>query len=114
VAAVMATGAHARPKVGDLGRLCQELREEVEVPRDAIDPYAGWIVIVEELLARARSEGAFEDAGIDLRWAAQFVVGAYVGVEELLRDDGFADRIDDHLRLTFRALGLHSSLLDPS
>jgi AcrR family transcriptional regulator len=114
VAAVMATGAHARPKVGDLGRLCQELREEVEVPRDAIDPYAGWIVIVEELLARARSEGAFDDTEIDLRWGAQFLVGAYVGVEELLRDDGFTDRIDDHLRLTFRALGLHSAMLDPS
>jgi AcrR family transcriptional regulator len=101
---------------GDLGRLCEELREEDDIPRDAINPYGAWVVIVKELMARARSEGAFDDPEIDVAAAAQFAVGAYIGVEQLLGEKGsrvFADRIDDHLRLTFRALGLQSSLLDP-
>ena len=100
---------------GDLGRLCEDLREEPGISRDAINPYGGWVVIVEELLARARDEGAFDDAEIDLPSAAQFAVGAYIGVEELLGEKGsrvFVDRIDAHLRLTFRALGLHSGLLE--
>lgn len=101
---------------GDLGRLCEELREEAEIPRDVINPYGGWIVIAKELMARARAEGAFDDPEIDVTAAAQFAVGAYIGVEQLLGEKGsrvFADRIDDHLRLTLRALGLHSSLLEP-
>jgi AcrR family transcriptional regulator len=100
---------------GDLGRLCEELREEAEIPREAINPYGGWIVIVKELFARARAEGAFDDPEIDLAGAAQFAVGAYIGVEQLIGDKAsrvFVDRIDDHLRLTFRALGLHSTLLE--
>jgi AcrR family transcriptional regulator len=100
---------------GDLGRLCEELREEAEIPREAINPYGGWIVIVEELMARARAEGAFSDPEIDVAVAAQFAVGAYIGVEQLIGEKAsrvFVDRIDDHLRLTFRALGLDSALLE--
>jgi AcrR family transcriptional regulator len=102
---------------GDLGRLCGELREEAEIPRDAINPFGGWIVIAKELMAQARAEGAFDDPEIDLDAAARFAVGAYIGVEQLLGEKGlrvFADRIDDHLRFTLRAIGLHSSLLEQS
>lgn len=100
--------------MGDLGRLCEELREEDGIPRDAINPYGGWIVIVRELLARARAEGSFAYPEIDIEAAAQFAVGAYIGVEELIGEKGsraFVDQVDSHLRLTFRALGLHSRLL---
>ena len=100
---------------GDIGRLCEDLREEPGISRDAINPYGGWIVIVEELLTRARDEGSFDDAELDLRAAAQYAVGAYIGVEELVGEKGsraFVDRIDEHLRFTFRALGLHSRLLE--
>ena len=65
-------------------------------------------------MARARAEGAFADPEIDVAVAAQFAVGAYIGVEQLIGEKAsrvFVDRIDDHLRLTFRALGLHSALL---
>lgn len=101
---------------GDIGRLCEDLREEPGISRDAINPYGGWIVTVEELLTRAREEGSSDEPELELRAAAQFAVGAYIGVEELVGEKGsraFADRIDEHLRFTFRALGLHSRLLDP-
>ena len=41
-------------------------------------------------------------------------VGAYVGVESLATDarEDFFGRIDDHLRLTLRAIALRSTLLD--
>ncbi len=113
VRAVAEVAAASTP--GDFGRLCEELREEAEIPREAINPYGDWIVIVRELMARARAEGAFADPEIDVAVAAQFAVGAYIGVEQLIGEKAsrvFVDRIDDHLRLTFRALGLHSALLE--
>jgi AcrR family transcriptional regulator len=115
VSMVRAVAEVAAASGTDIGRLCEELREEPGISRDAINPYGGWIVIVGELLTRARDEGAFDDPELDLRSAALFAVGAYIGVEELLGEKGsraFVDRIDDHLRFTFRALGLHSRLLE--
>ena len=58
-------------------------------------------MIVEGLLVAARAEGSFDGPEIDIASAAQFAVGAYIGVEQLLAEArALADRIDDHLRLT--------------
>ena len=70
--------------------------------------------IVEGLLVRARSEGSL-DPSIDIASAARFAVGAYIGVEQLAggKDSpAFVERIDDHMRFTLRAIGLHSQLLE--
>ena len=98
---------------GGFGRLCAELREEPDMPAEAIDPYTELDRIVEGLLVRARSEGSL-DGSIDIASAARFAVGAYVGVEQLAGGKGCCvyERIDDHLRFTFRAIGLHSALLE--
>jgi AcrR family transcriptional regulator len=98
---------------GGFARLCNELRDEPGVPLEALDVYTAWIGIVEDMLVRARAEGALDD-GIDTPSAARYAVGAYAGVEGLDGSKGstaFSDRIDDHLRFTFRAIGLHSGLL---
>jgi AcrR family transcriptional regulator len=98
---------------GGFARLCNELRDEPGVPPEALDVYTAWIAIVEEMLVRARAEGALDD-GIDLTSAARYAVGAYAGVEGLDGSKGstaFYDQIDDHMRFTFRAIGLHSALL---
>jgi AcrR family transcriptional regulator len=99
---------------GLLGRLCNELREEPDVPDAAINAYGRWVGIVEGLLVRARSEGSL-DRSIDIASAARFVVGAFVGVEQLAggkQSTAFVDGIDDHMRFTMRAIGLHSQLLE--
>ncbi len=109
VSMVRAIAEVARTSVsGGVGRLCAELREERDVPEEAINPYGNWVRIVEGLLVRARSEGSL-DPSIDIASAARFAVGAYIGVEQLAGGkELFADRIDDHLRFTLRAIGLHS------
>jgi AcrR family transcriptional regulator len=95
-----------------IGRLCSELREEPDVPDEAINAYGNWVRIVEGLLVRARSEGSLDPA-IDIASAARFAVGAYIGVEQLAGGKtAFAEAIDDHMRFTMRAIGLHSSLLE--
>jgi AcrR family transcriptional regulator len=99
---------------GGVGRLCAELREEPDVPDDVINAYGRWIGIVEGLLVRARAEGSL-DASVDIASAARFAVGAYIGVEQLAggKDStAFVDAIDDHMRFTMRAIGLHSRLLE--
>jgi hypothetical protein len=111
----IATHAKAKPTASGIGRLCLELREEPQIALADIDPYGGWVHRVWELLERAQREGDL-DPTIDPREAALYAVGAYVGVESLSfgAHDDFLERIDDHLRLTVRAIALHSSLLDPS
>jgi len=50
---------------------------------------------------------------MDIASAARFAVGAYIGVEQLAGGkELLAERIDDHLRFTLRAIGLHSPLLE--
>jgi hypothetical protein len=68
---------------------------------------------VEDLLARATREGDL-DPTTNTCEAARYAVGAYVGVESLSAEtrDEFLERIDDHLRLTLRAIALRSTLLD--
>jgi AcrR family transcriptional regulator len=90
----IATHAKAKPTASGIGRLCLELREEPQIALADIDPYGGWVHRVWELLERAQREGDL-DPTIDPREAALYA-------------------IDDHLRLTVRAIALHSSLLDPS
>ena len=113
VAMVRAIAEVARTSVsGGLGRLCAELREEPDMPEEAINPYGNWVRIVEGLLVRARSEGSL-DGSMDIASAARFAVGAYIGVEQLAGGkELLAERIDDHLRFTLRAIGLHSALLE--
>jgi AcrR family transcriptional regulator len=111
----IATHAKAKPTAAGIGRLCMELREEPQIAVADIDPYGGWVALVRELLERAHREGDL-DPSVDVAQAARYAVGAYVGVESLSfedRDD-FFDRIDDHLRLTLRAIALRSPLLDRS
>jgi AcrR family transcriptional regulator len=115
VAMVRAIAAHSMTKAGasDLGRLCMELREEPAVAAGDLDPYGTWVDLVEDLLARATREGDL-DPTTNTREAARYAVGAYVGVESLSAEtrDEFLERIDDHLRLTLRAIALRSTLLD--
>jgi AcrR family transcriptional regulator len=117
VAMVRAIAMHSRakPTAAGIGRLCMELREEPQIAVADIDPYGGWVDLVRDLLERAQREGDLDPA-LDTRKAALYAVGAYVGVESLSFDahDDFLDRIDDHLRLTLRAIALRSSLLDAS
>ena len=99
---------------GGFARLCNELRDEPGIPPEALDVYTSWIGIVEDMLVRARVDGALDD-GIDIPFAARYAVGAYTGVEGLDGGKGttaFYDQIDEHLRFTFRAVGLRSALLD--
>jgi AcrR family transcriptional regulator len=115
VAMVRAIAVHskAKPAAAGIGRLCMELREEPQIAIADIDPYGGWLRVVTELLERAQREGDL-DSAIDAHAAARYAVGAYVGVESLsfeARDD-FLDHIDDHLRLTVRAIELRSPLLE--
>jgi AcrR family transcriptional regulator len=98
---------------GGFARLCNELRDEPGIPPEALDIYTSWIGIVVDMLVRARAEGALDD-GIDIPSAARYSVGAYVGVEGLDGGRGstaFYGQIDEHLRFTCRAIGLHSRLL---
>jgi hypothetical protein len=105
--------AKAKPTASGIGRLCMELREEPQIAIADIDPYGGWVHLVRELLERAQREGDLDPA-VDPREAALYAVGAYIGVESLSFDahDDFLDHIDDHLRLTLRAIALRSSLLE--
>jgi AcrR family transcriptional regulator len=117
VAMVRAIASHSIAKAGasGLARLCMELREEPQVAAVDLDPYRTWVEIVETLLARAQREGDL-DRATDTREAARYAVGAYVGVESLSTDshDDFLNHIDDHLRLTLRAIALRSALLEQS
>jgi len=115
VAMVRAIAEHskAKPAASGLGRLCMELREEPQVAVGDLDPYGGWVRLVAELLERAQREGDLDPAADTLE-SARYAVGAYVGVESLATDarEDFLDRVDDHLRLTLRAIALRSALLD--
>ena len=117
VAMVRAIAEHskAKPAASGIGRLCMELREEQQIAIGDIDPYGVWVHLVRELLQRAQREGDLDPA-LDTLEAARYAVGAYIGVESLSADAGedFLDRIDDHLRLTLRAIALRSELLDQS
>jgi AcrR family transcriptional regulator len=116
VATVRAIAEHskAKPAAAGIGRLCMELREEPQLALGDLDPYGVWVELVRELLERAQREGDLDPA-TDTAEAALYAVGAYVGVESLSVDphNDFLDRIDEHLRLTNRAIGLRSGLLDP-
>ncbi len=103
------------PYASGFGRLCTELREEPEIAPGDIDPYAAWVTVVRDLLERARAEGDLDPA-VDPLGAAIYALGAFIGVETLSEraPEEFFDHIDDHLRFSFRAVGLHSTLLDPS
>jgi AcrR family transcriptional regulator len=115
VAMVRAIAAQSMAKAGaaGLGRLCMELREEQAVAAGDLDPYGSWVEVVEALLVRAQREGDLDPA-TDTREAARYAVGAYLGVESLSREthEDFLERIDDHLRLTLRAIALRSALLE--
>ncbi|HEY1778628.1 MAG TPA: TetR family transcriptional regulator [Solirubrobacteraceae bacterium] len=115
VAMVRAIAANSKDTAAasGLGRLCMELREEPAVAAGDLDPYGSWVALVEGLLVRAARDGDLDPA-VDTREAARYAVGAFVGVESLAGEnrDDFLERIDDHLRLTHRALGLRSLLLD--
>jgi AcrR family transcriptional regulator len=117
VAMVRAIAHHAKakPAASGIGRLCMELREEPQIAIGDLDPYGVWVQLVRELLERAQREGDLDPAA-DTLAAARYAVGAYVGVESLATDarDDFFDRIDDHLRLTLRAIALRSPLLGQS
>jgi len=117
VAMVRAIADHskAKPAASGIGRLCMELREESQIAIGDLDPYGVWVHLVRELLERAQREGDL-DPTADTLEAARYAVGAYVGVESLSTDarDDFLDRIDDHLRLTLRAIALRSTLLGQS
>jgi AcrR family transcriptional regulator len=117
VAMVRAVASHtkAAPAASGIGRLCMELREESATAIGEVDHYAVWVQLVRELLERAQGEGDL-DPSVDTSEAARYAVGAYIGVESLSTDarEEFLDRIDDHLRLTLRAFGLRSTLLDQS
>ncbi|MGO9960078.1 MAG: TetR family transcriptional regulator [Solirubrobacteraceae bacterium] len=117
VAMVRAIAAHSKgkPTASGIGRLCMELREEPELAIADLDLYGGWVELVRELLERAEREGDLDPA-VDAQAAALYAVGAYIGVESLVFDarDDLLDRIDDHLRLTLRAIALRSPLLDRS
>jgi AcrR family transcriptional regulator len=111
----IAAASRAKPVASGIGRLCLELREEPEIaPRD-LDPYGIWVDLVRDLLERAQREGDLDPA-VDTLVAATYAVGAYVGVESLMATAAgkFVDGIDDHLRLTHRAITLRSPLLDES
>jgi AcrR family transcriptional regulator len=109
----IAAASQAKPAASGLGRLCLELREEPEIASGDIDPYGVWVDLVAELLERAQREGDLDPA-LDTLEAARYAVGAYIGVESLSTDapGRFLERIDDHLRLTLRAIALRSTLLD--
>ena len=115
VAMVRAIAAHskAKPTASGIGRLCLELREEPQIAIADLDPYGGWVRLVGELLERAQREGDL-DHDVDAQEAARYAVGAYIGVESLSFDtrEDFLDRIDDHLRITLRAIALRAPLLD--
>jgi len=114
VALVRSIAAHSMAKAASgLGRLCMELREEPAVAASDLDPYASWVDFVEGLLVRAQREGDLDPA-TNTAEAARYAVGAYIGVESLSKDthEDFLERIDDHLRLTLRAIALRSTLLE--
>jgi AcrR family transcriptional regulator len=115
VAMVRAVASHTKadPAASGIGRLCMELREESAIAIGEVDHYVVWVQLVRELLERAQREGDL-DPSVDTAEAARYAVGAYIGVESLSTDarEDFLDRIDDHLRLTLRALGLRSTLVD--
>jgi AcrR family transcriptional regulator len=117
VALVRAVAAHSRakPAASGINRLCMELREEPQISIGDLDPYGGWVRIVQGLLERAQHEGDL-DAAVDVVEASRYAVGAYIGVESLSTDarEAFFDHVDDHLRLTLRAIALRSALLDES
>ena len=117
VAMVRAVAEHSRakPATTGIGRLCLELREEPEIAISDIDPYGAWVELVRDLLVRAQREGDLDPA-LDTAEAARYAVGAYVGVESLAGEsrDDYLRRIDDHLRLTLRALALRAPLLESS
>lgn len=115
VAMVRTVAAHAKakPASSGIGRLCTELREEPQIAIGNLDPYGVWVRLVRELLERARREGDLDNT-VDTLEAARYAVGAYVGVESLSTDAraNVLDHIDDHLRLTLRAIALRSTLLE--
>ncbi len=117
VATVRAIASHsmAKPGASGLARLCMELAEEQQIAARDLDPYGTWVDLVQSLLVRAQLEGDLDPA-TDTREAARYAVGAYIGVESLSSDnhEDFLNRIDDHLRLTHRAIALRSTLLDES
>lgn len=111
----IAAACRAKPAASHIGRLCMELREEPEIAPSDLEMHGLWVLIVRDLLERAQREGDL-DPGVDTLAAATYAVGAYVGVEALMADSPelLYDRIDDHLRITCRAIGgLRSTLLDP-
>jgi AcrR family transcriptional regulator len=105
----------AKPGAPGLGRLCMELREEPQVAAGDLDLYGIWVDLVDGLLARSQREGDL-DPSADTREGARYAVGAYIGVESLSGEnhEEFLERIDEHLILTLRALGLRSTLLPQS
>ena len=111
----IAAASSAKPVASGIGRLCMELREEPEIAPGDLDPYGIWVDLVRDLLERAQREGDLDPA-VDTLEAATYAVGAYVGVESLMASAGdrFVEGIDDHLRLTHRAISLRSPLLDES
>ena len=93
---------------------CDELRDQTGVPRTALRRLRGArSASSADMLVRTRAEGTLDD-GVDIPSSTRCTVAAYAGVEGLDGAEGstaFYDQIDDHLRFTFRAIGLRSALL---
>jgi AcrR family transcriptional regulator len=96
----------SHPEQAAIGRLCMELPRQAGLERHA-DHFRGWYAMTEQLLGRAREEGDL-DPTIDLAAAARYVVGAFVGAEQLADIEGegrMLRDLDAHISFSLRAVG---------